>query len=566
MPMTSGGGSIAFQWHNGSAANTFVANMAGIFWVEAMRNGCSERDSIQVALKPLPRFDLGPDTSLCEGEELLISGKSLAGTTYLWNTGAQSETITIKTSGLYRLTALLNGCSFERSRNVTFRPLPQLELGPTIEKCQGEKVVLDASFPGAGYRWQDGSTSGKFETGSAGIYKVVSTLNGCSRSDSVEVRFKPLPVFSLGKDTALCEGETLSLQVNIPGATYRWNTGATNNALAISTPGLFWLETALNSCTFRDSIQASYAFLPANRLGADRTICQGQTAALDASVPGAAYLWQDGSVLPQLNVGTSGSYRVRINIGRCSVSDTVVLTVNPLPVFDLGRDTQLCAPATLALRVNTPADSYRWQDGSVLPVFSVRQTGVFRATALLAGCSWTDSISVGIIQPRRPNLGRDTIICENTTITLRSDIQAPMLRWQDGSTGSTFEVRSPGQYILNAIDGPCSTSDTVAVAFRRCAVFKAYLPNVFSPNGDGINDDFRPLLPPGIQISKYEFRVFDRWGNLVFETLDPEKSWDGSFRGGTLPQGVFLYYLYLEYTDDFEENFAKFSGDVLLTR
>ena len=97
-------------------------------------------------------------------------------------------------------------------------------------------------------------------------------------------------------------------------------------------------------------------------------------------------------------------------------------------------------------------------------------------------------------------------------------------------------------------------------------MFKAYLPNVFSPNGDGINDDFRPLLPPGIQIGKYEFRIFDRWGNLVFETMDPEKSWDGSFRGGVLPQGVFLYYLFIEYTDDFEENFAKFSGDVLLTR
>ncbi len=565
-PTTSGGGTIAYQWQNGSAANTFVANMAGFFWVEASRNGCSERDSIQISLKPLPRFDLGPDTSLCEGQELRINGNTLSGSTYLWSTGAQSDAITVSSTGVYRLTALLNGCRFERERVITFKPLPQLELGPTIEKCQGEKVLLDATFPGAVYRWQDGNTSAKIETSNSGTFKVVSTLNGCSRLDSVEVRFKPLPVFSLGKDTTLCEGEILTLQANIPGAGYRWNNGNTNAILPVSTPGLFWLEATLNGCTYRDSLQASFTFLPVNRLGADRTICQGQTATLDASVNGATYLWQDGSVLPQLSTGASGSYRVRISVGRCSVSDTAMLTVNPLPVFDLGRDTQLCAPATLALRVNTLADSYRWQDGSGLAPFAVRQSGIFRATAVRAGCTWMDSIRVEVIQPRKPNLGKDTIICENKTITLRSDVQAPLLRWQDGSVGSIFEVRAPGQYVLSAIEGPCTTSDTVSVAFSRCAVFKAYLPNVFSPNGDGINDDFRPLLPPGIQLRNYTFRVFDRWGNLVFETLDPEKAWDGTFRGGILPQGVFLYYLYLEYTDDFEENFAKFSGDVLLTR
>ena len=566
MPATSGGGNVSYRWHNGSAANNFVANMAGIFWVEATRNGCSERDSIQVSLKPLPRFDLGPDTSLCEGQELLISGKSLAGSTYLWSTGAQSDAITVRTTGVYRLSALLNGCRFERERNVTFKPLPQLELGPTIEKCQGEKAILDASFPGAVYRWQDGSNAGKIETGVPGTFKVVSTLNGCSRSDSVEVRFKPLPVFSLGKDTTLCEGETLSLQANVPGATYRWNTGASSNILPVNAPGLFWMEASLNGCTFRDSLQASYIFLPAGRLGADRTICQGQTTTLDAGVSGATYLWQDGSVLPQLNTGSSGTYRVRISVGRCSVADTAVVTVNPLPVFDLGRDTQLCAPAALVLRVNAVADSYRWQDGSAQAAFTARQTGLYRATALRAGCSWTDSVRVDIIQPRKPNLGRDTLLCENTTLTLRSDVQAQILRWQDGSVGNLFAVRSPGLYVLQAIEGPCSASDTIAVAFRRCAVFKAYLPNVFSPNGDGINDDFRPLLPPGIVIGKYEFRIFDRWGNLVFESNDPEKSWDGSFRGEILPQGVFLYHLFLEYKDDFEENTARFSGDVLLAR
>jgi gliding motility-associated-like protein len=565
-PMTSGGGNIAFRWHNGSGANTFVANMAGIFWVEATRNGCSERDSIQVSLKPLPRFELGPDTSLCEGQELQLSGSSLPGSTYLWNTGAQSDSITVRTSGVYRLAALLNGCRFERERNVTFRPLPALELGPTIEKCQGEKAVLDATFPGAVYRWQDGTTSAKFETGSPGVFQVVSTLNGCARSDSVEVRFKPLPVFSLGRDTILCEGETLPLRVDLPGATVLWNNGNTSNTIQVATPGLFWLQATLNGCVFRDSMSVAFTLLPANRLGADRTLCQGQTTTLDATVSGANYLWQNGTTLPQLSVGTSGAYQVRISVGRCSIRDTVSVNVLPLPVFDLGRDTQLCAPAALLLRVAAPADSYRWQDGSSQATFTARQSGLLRATAVKDGCSWTDSLRIEVFQPRKPNLGQDTVICENTVFTLRADVAAQSLRWQDGSTDSRFDVKTAGQYILSVFEGPCAASDTVSVSYRRCTVFKAFLPNAFSPNGDGINDAFRPLMPPDIEITDYIFRVFDRWGNLVFETSDTESAWDGTYRGSSLPQGVFLYYVSFKYKDDFEEDFAKFTGDILLTR
>ena len=139
-------------------------------------------------------------------------------------------------------------------------------------------------------------------------------------------------------------------------------------------------------------------------------------------------------------------------------------------------------------------------------------------------------------------------------------------RWQDGSTGSSFEVTSPGQYTLSTFEGPCSVSHSVNIAFRSCTVFKAFLPNAFSPNGDGINDDFRPFLPPDVEVLDYMFRVFDRWGNLVFETNQTDAAWDGTFRGSTLPQGVFVYFLHVKYRDDFVEATAQLGGDVLLTR
>jgi gliding motility-associated-like protein len=82
---------------------------------------------------------------------------------------------------------------------------------------------------------------------------------------------------------------------------------------------------------------------------------------------------------------------------------------------------------------------------------------------------------------------------------------------------------------------------TIFIDFRRCTLFNAFLPNAFSPNGDGINDGFRPYLPPDVEVTDYMFRVFDRWGNMVFETNQTNREWDGTFRGEILPQGVFLF-------------------------
>jgi gliding motility-associated-like protein len=217
-------------------------------------------------------------------------------------------------------------------------------------------------------------------------------------------------------------------------------------------------------------------------------------------------------------------------------------------------------------QVNVLADSYRWQDGSTQRTFTAATSGLVRATATQAGCSWTDSLRIEIFDPPKPNLGLDTTLCEGVLLTLQADGPAQAYQWQDGSTGSSFDVEFPGVYVLSAFEGPCVARDTIVVDFRRCTVFNAFLPNAFSPNGDGINDAFRPFLPPDVTIIDYTFRVFDRWGNLVFETDQIDREWDGTFRGNLLPQGVFLYFIHVRYQDDFGEDVAQLSGDVLLTR
>lgn len=555
-----------YLWQNGSTDAQFAVDTNGLYWVQATLNGCSRRDSVRFAFKPLPEFELGGDTTLCDGEFVELAVITLPGATVSWNSGQSTAVIAVNNAGTFRATALLDGCSFSDERNIRINPRPDLELGPAQERCAGEVVVLNAAFPGATFLWQDGSSNAQLEVRTAGRYSVVSTLNGCSRRDSVDISFKPLPIFALGADTVLCAGQTLPLSVSVPGAQFQWSDGSSAATLSVAAQGLYWLEAALNGCSFRDSIQVAFVTLPLGRLGQDRVLCDGETAVLDASVSGAAYLWQDGSTGPQFTVSGPGNYSVRISAGNCAVQDTVGVVYNPLPVFELGRDTQICAPAVLALNIAAMADNYRWQDGSGNAAFTVRQTGLFRATATLDGCSWTDSIRVDVLQPAQPNLGVDTVLCEGEVLVLRANVAARAFRWQDGSTGTSFEVRSPGTYVLSALEGPCSASDSVEIGFRRCLEFKAYVPNAFSPNGDGVNDDFRPLMPESVQVLEYDFRVFDRWGTLVFQTTDASTTWDGIYRGKELPQGVYLYHVYLRYKDDKKEDSATLTGDILLTR
>ncbi|MDP4712299.1 MAG: gliding motility-associated C-terminal domain-containing protein [Saprospiraceae bacterium] len=560
---------LTFLWQDSSTQSSFTVRQPGNYKVTLELTGCTASDSLSVAYTPTPAVNLGTDQLLCPDQTTTLNTTLPDATAYRWQDGSTNATFLASSPGNYVAEVFNGRCVGTDTVQIAYEAPLGLDLGGDMLICENTTVTLIPKVNGEDpvvYRWQNGSAANTFLAGTAGIFWVEATRNGCSERDSIAIGLKSLPRFELGQDTVLCEGEQALLGTNVPGATYLWQDGNTSNTIQISRAGTYWLQTEREGCVFRDTLSASYTVLPTNRLGADKTICQGQTLTLDASVDGATYAWQDGSSSPQLTTGTAGSYEVSILVGRCSIRDTVAVGVLPLPVFELGRDTQLCAPAALLLQVGTPADSYRWQDGSSQSAFLVGSSGLIRATAVKEGCSWTDSLRVEVFDPLVPNLGTDTTICDNTSLILRSDVSAQAYRWQDGSTGSSFEVTSPGLYTLSTFEGPCSVSNSINIAFRSCTVFKAFLPNAFSPNGDGTNDDFRPFLPPDVEVMDYMFRVFDRWGNLVFETNQTDAAWDGTFRGSALPQGVFVYFLHVKYRDDFVEDTAQLSGDVLLTR
>lgn len=165
-------------------------------------------------------------------------------------------------------------------------------------------------------------------------------------------------------------------------------------------------------------------------------------------------------------------------------------------------------------------------------------------------------------------LSADTVICEGepTPVRLRQLVPMPMFeqatfRWEDGSTDSVRTLQQAGFYIIDVIM-PCVTTPLYLNIVNKDCATRIYAPTAFSPNGDGINDEFRPFVSAYWEVAYYKFSVFDRWGNLIFATNDANSNWSGS------NASVGFYLWTLEYTlrDDKNSGRQIKYGEVTLIR
>ncbi len=149
---------------------------------------------------------------------------------------------------------------------------------------------------------------------------------------------------------------------------------------------------------------------------------------------------------------------------------------------------------------------------------------------------------VTLVENDLPKLPNDTIICENGRIDVELNAPNSTVVWDDESTGLTRIITEPGIYYATISNPSCSYTDTLLVEPAFCEDCKVYVPNAFTPNGDGLNDEFR--LRANCDLLRYRINIFDRWGRKVFESDNIDVSWDGSESDH---QGVFSYIVEYEF-------------------
>jgi len=243
---------------------------------------------------------------------------------------------------------------------------------------------------------------------------------------------------------------------------------------------------------------------------------------------------------PSHSYAQPGQYIVSLTVNYTggTLSDKKIVKAGAVHI-DLGNDTTLCLNDVLILKVPASSDQVKWQDNSGSPTFSVNAAGEYYVSLTQHDCPASDSIQIKYIQTPVFSLGPDLALCTGETIILDpliKDSNTLVYQWQDGSTQKAYAVSASGLYTLTVTNTCGSMRDSLNVVSGYCDV---YLPSAFTPNGDGHNDLFKPIRAANIK--NYQLTIYNRWGQVVFESSDLNKGWDGFYQGHRQPEGLYIW-------------------------
>jgi len=309
----------------------------------------------------------------------------------------------------------------------------------------------------------------------------------------------------------------------------------TYNIMMVTNEGLPTQENVCKPITIIPPIEVE--------LGNDTTVCSGKLITLATDTSFATYLWSNDSTTSTISVRTPGKYWVRVtNKWNCETSDTV--EVFQLPPDSASADTSICFGDSIFI-------AGLWR----------HQAGTYSDTLKTAGDCDSISIVHLAIRPKISiSLGNDTIICPGSQIQLSAFFpDATEYIWQDGTRDSAYLVVKPGEYWVHVLVDVCEGGDTVQIG--DCPS-QLWCPTAFTPNNDGLNDFFRPV---GVSVSRFNMRIFDRWGTMIFETDNISDGWDGSTKGYVNEPGVYSYLIHYEVVEAPGE-MKKVAGTFTLVR
>lgn len=459
-----------------------------------------------------------------------------------------------------------------------------------------------------------------------GVYVLRWTITGgtlCTpSSDEVSVEFGNQIVVSVSSNSPVCEGEDLTLFSSINGATYSWTGpgGFTSTVQNPVIPNAGAADAGDYTITVTDipggcpstsaTLTAVVGTIPAapsissqNIMGSQQDVCAGSTVnyAITAPVSGSAYNWSlsgGGVITPGASsdlieiewLAASGTFAVTVTetSPEGCTGEAYQLTVNILPatVTEISISTDqnpVCQgdpvtfTATVAGGGATPA--FQWMINGVsaggnTAVFTLASPGnndviscqvVSSLPCADPPLAYSNAIALAVIAPLQVNIIAQGDICAGASAVLSAASAYASYLWSDGSTGPSITITEAGTYSLYVTDeNGCSGADTlIVVPCETGPVF--FVPNAFSPNGDGNNDHFLPACSNHSLVSDFELIIYNRWGQLIFRSLDIGGGWDGTINGKPCPSGMYSYLLNYRIAGAVAET-VQLAGSVMIVR
>lgn len=497
---------------------------------------------------------IGNDTTICNGIAITLDA-SWYDACIEWSTGSTMSTISVNAAGTYWADVFYHSCVFRDSVEViTVSAPPIVDLGNDTSICAGANFEIDPDLPNAFYTWQDGSHDTTFSVTATGTYWLEAT-NACgSASDTMNVSLDlaAQPVLSFPDDTITCDAIPLVFDVTFSMANYTWSDGDDSPIKTITTSGIYWVEVG-NSCdTVADTVNVTIRSPYISALGARRLLCDDlDTLRLIAVTNGDSALWSTGNSNDTLKIAQSGTYSYRIENVCGVLRDTVTVDQwDSLYQLSIGADTTICAIGDTLLIGPTDSNAfsfdYAWSNGASSQQIAATEEGVYTVTASnkCAVLSATQRVLLASLLEIDPLT--EINVCEGESIELSIPEVAENVTWFAGNNERQLSVNQAGIYIATITDSNgCKFIDSVQI-FSACAV-RVFTPNVFTPNGDALNDEFCIEYE---NVRSVNVQIYNRWGARVFESDDKTLCWDGKTSGTSVHEGVYYYLIEGEGTDD----------------
>ncbi len=591
------------QQQNPTIVNPAVANSGQYQVLATSLQGCTNTALAHVTVTALPVISFTTNSPQCFGKTLSFNAAASSGAlNFLWSgpLGFTSSIInpslpnvSVSSSGNYSLTLTTGPCIVSASQFATVHPLPTPQAFNTSPICEGKTFQIGVNNSGVTYTWtgpgayysnQQNISFASAQLTQSGEYTVlVRDANSCEASHSTSVTVLINPVVNASGDL-VCFGEPAQLTA-IGADTYYWKGPGTYTALGanpIVDPTIntnVWTYTvtgtAINGCTAVATTTIGTRVLPIASCSVTPRVCVNSKVYLNGN-GGQAYYWSGplnyNSTLQNTNFiatnpGMSGTYTLMVtdDFGCRGYTSTAVI-VDPEPTGNIVGKLSGCVPF---------CSNYNLQslDGSsvINSIWTFNNQNLNAVTANycfakageyeLRGSFEDDKTCRGsvtqIIQvfelpeanfkysPVKPIENQDQVLFVNTS----KGAEQHKWKWvvDDGNASSTLGEQSSyffetaGKYaVVLMVENTWGCLDTIIKSVEVFTDFNVYIPNAFTPNGDGLNDQFIPVLRG---VKRYDIQIFNRWGDLIFASNNPTINWDGSFAGKNCEIGVYTYKL-----------------------
>ena len=599
---TSGSGPFVWTASSGSnppAASTVTVSPSTTttYTVLSGTGTCTSSAVATVSISTIPSIAITPSvSSICLGQSVGLSASGSAPFVWTASTGTNppanaSVTVTPSTTTTYTVLSGAGTCTATAFATVSVAPLAPIAITPSVTSiCAGQTVTLNSSGTGP-FVWTASSGATPTASGTVNVspttttsYTVLSGTGTCTTSATATINVTTTPTINITPSgTVICSGQSTTLTVVGNAGPFVWTASAGTNpapngtvTVNPSTTTTYSVLAGAGTCTA--NAVATVSVLPVINpliIATSPSVCLTKTVTLNAAAgTGLTYTWQPTVAISGANNTSSVSavpqttatviYTVTVSNGVCSSSDTIQIKVLVAPdiknVTTLNNDT-ICVGGCVTFSANTTGSApifYQWyyQSGvgtssvGVAPEACYPSAGNFSVVATASNTCGVDTlIKTNFVTvfdlPVLVVSGDTTInIGESATVYASGGLSyswSPNLNGSIACPTCSSTVVQPTlttQYIVVASNSIyCKVQDTVTVIVDiNCGDF--FIPNVFSPNGDGLND---LINVHGRCISTFNLQIFNRWGEKVFETSSLSESWDGTFRGQKLDTGVFVY-------------------------